>query len=63
MRLLEKTAVKQAQNTRKEILEGIPIEDLPKVVSDFESEGAKVTTQPDPDGNWTLTALFDEQAP
>jgi hypothetical protein len=45
---------------RKEILKGIPTDDLSQVIADFESEGAKVSTKQESDGNWTLIAVFED---
>nr|VFK15912.1 MAG: hypothetical protein BECKLPF1236B_GA0070989_10864 [Candidatus Kentron sp. LPFa] len=44
---------------REEILTGIPKSDLLEVVADFRSENAQVSTKQGPDGNWTLTAIFE----
>lgn len=43
---------------RQEILTDVPDSDLARVVKDFESEGATVTKEKQPDGNWTVTATF-----
>ena len=45
---------------RVEELEGIPSSDVDEVVSDFESEGAKVEKSKQADGNWTVKATFQE---
>jgi len=49
----------QTDYPRKEVLTDIPTSDLSLVISDFESEGAKVETIKQTDGNWTIEALFD----
>lgn len=43
---------------RQEILSDIPESELDRVVKDFESEGATVTKEKQPDGNWTVKATF-----
>nr|VFK78729.1 MAG: hypothetical protein BECKSD772D_GA0070982_102314 [Candidatus Kentron sp. SD] len=44
---------------RKEILNGIPTSDLSDVIADFESEGAKISTEQERSGKWTLMAIFE----
>jgi hypothetical protein len=45
---------------RQVILTDIPQSDLDRVVKDFESEGATVTKEKQPDGNWTVKATFPD---
>jgi hypothetical protein len=42
----------------REILRDIPDDRIEEVVSDYESEGAQVTRELQPDGKWTLVATF-----
>jgi len=51
-------SAKHDEHGRKEVLTGIPVSDLSQVISDFESEGAKVNTLKQDDGSWTVEALF-----
>jgi hypothetical protein len=39
---------------RREVLRDVPEDVIDRVVSDFESEGTKVTREKQPDGRWTL---------
>lgn len=43
-----------------ERLRNVPEADLPEVVEDFESEGATVSTELQPDGRWTVSATFPD---
>ena len=43
---------------RKEVLTDIPTSDLSQVISDFESEGAKVKTVKQDEGHWIVEAVF-----
>ena len=47
------------ENVRRII--DIPESDTDEVVSDFESEGAKVSKTKQADGNWTVTATFRQR--
>ncbi len=44
----------------KRILKDVPDEDLKVIVADFQSEGAKVQAHPQPDGKWTIEAIFEK---
>ena len=59
MKAIKQSSEASVKEGRKEILTGIPTSDLSQVIEDFVSEGAKVETNQEPDGSWTLTALFD----
>jgi hypothetical protein len=43
-----------------ETLTNVPSSEKEEVVSDFESEGATVQSQREPDGTWTITATFPD---
>jgi hypothetical protein len=43
---------------RREVLRDVPEDVIDRVVSDFESEGAQVTKEKQPNGKWTLVATF-----
>ena len=43
---------------RKETLSDIPEELLDKIIAGFASEGAQVEKQRQPDGKWTVVAVF-----
>ena len=60
MKILKKAPESTLGEGRKEILTGIPTSDLSQVIADFESEGAKVSTKQETDGNWTLIAVFND---
>ena len=60
MEIIKKPPEHTLGEGRKEILNGIPTGDLSQVIADFESEGAKVSTTQERDGNWTLIAVFKE---
>ncbi len=47
---------------RTETLRNVPDADLDEVVADFKSEGASVTTDRQPNGQWTVTATFPDGA-
>jgi len=40
------------------VLTDVPSEDVKQVVEDFQSEGAEVTTELQPNGLWTVRAKF-----
>ena len=44
----------------KRILKNVPDEDLKVIIADFQSEGAKVNAHPQPDGTWTIEAVFEK---
>jgi hypothetical protein len=60
MKFMKKPSEPNLGEGRKEILTGIPTTDLSQVIADFESEGAKVSTKQESDGNWTLVAIFND---
>jgi hypothetical protein len=41
-----------------QVLTDVPAADVDQVVADFEAQGAKVTKTPQPDGKFTVTAIF-----
>jgi hypothetical protein len=43
---------------REEILKDVPESELQEVITDFESEGAKVEKIKQPNGKWTIKATF-----
>ncbi len=60
MKMIKKPTEPTLGEGRKEILNDIPTSDLSQVIADFESEGAKVSTKQESDGNWTLIAVFKD---
>jgi len=42
------------------VLKNVPTDQLPFVVASYKAQGAEVTTTPEPDGEWTVTAVFPE---
>jgi len=42
------------------VLKDVPEDMIDEIVSDFESEGAKVIKEQQPDGKWTVRANFEE---
>jgi hypothetical protein len=46
-----------------EILRDVPAESLDEVVADYKEEGAEVTTTPQPNGMFTVTAIFPDNSP
>lgn len=47
----------------KKILKDVPDKLLKEIVADFQSEGAEVSAQPQPNGNWTVEAVFTQVSP
>jgi hypothetical protein len=41
-----------------QVLKDVPAEDVEQVVADFEAQGATVTKTQQPDGKFTVTAVF-----
>lgn len=48
--------------TGRQIIKNVPEDQLVNVVSGFISQGAHVTTLPEPDGEWTVIAVFPAPA-
>jgi len=46
--------------SRVEELNDIPSSEVDEVVSDYQSEGAEVEKVEQPDGGWTVRAIFQE---
>ena len=46
---------------RERVLTNVPPDEVELVVKDFESEGAIVIKQREPDGSWTVRAQFLER--
>lgn len=44
--------------TGKHVVKNVPNNQLSKVVFGFVAQGAHVTTLPEPDGEWTVIAVF-----
>ena len=44
---------------RQEILNNIPDSEVDEIVSGFESDGATVTKDKNPDGTWNVTAIWE----
>ena len=45
-----------------ERITGVPDDKLKQVVSDYQAMGAKVETELEPDGTWTVIATFSESS-
>jgi len=45
-----------------EILRDVPQDSLDEVVADYREEGAEVTTTPQPNGLFTVTAVFQDDS-
>ena len=45
---------------RTEVLKDIPEADLPRVKAQYEAAGATVTATKQPNGLWTITAVFHD---
>ncbi|MDO8894165.1 MAG: hypothetical protein Q8M57_12060 [Nitrosomonas sp.] len=43
---------------KERALTDIPNDEVDEVVNDFQSEGAKTTKELQPNGNWTVRAIF-----
>lgn len=49
--------------TGRQIVKNVPEARLIEVVSGLVSQGAQVTTLPEPDGEWTVIAVFPVSVP
>ena len=48
--------------TGRHVINNVPDNRLPEVVAGFIAQGASVTTIPEPDGEWTVIAVFPDNA-